>query len=350
MASVKPVTPHTFAPSAVVLHSRQRMQQGIKLMASGQPNAALGYFDKVIALRASLPWRSDPYAAWLVAAAWMNRSDALRHNADPQFLQEAIVALDHAHAAMATIPLAQNPAFPDRLILLWLNRADIEARLGNVHKASKAFAHADALLDFWGRSATTTRWQLNGMYTLNHAKLLLQSGHPLQAWQQLKNALNAQNTFNERLFRAQAQTLQCHALALLLDEPNGHNTFENWTDLALATAEAALTDLPATAISAPWPADLLRFSVRIFRICKPEGLAHFLARPEIQRLINSHPSLAEDIDTELLRARVQIRMDVLTRPSAANPLEQNKLLRALQRAANALKPHTANASIAERHS
>lgn len=85
------------------MESKRHMLGGIARLEDGDWLTALRHFDHAIALREALPWRDDVESAWVLAAAWINRSDLLRFLGEPE---EGIRSLDRAPAEL--FPCLQN--------------------------------------------------------------------------------------------------------------------------------------------------------------------------------------------------------------------------------------------------
>ncbi|MFD0895420.1 hypothetical protein KBB96_20210 [Luteolibacter ambystomatis] len=260
--------------------SKQEMQQGIAHLNQGEWQAALGCFDRAVALRETTPWREDGEAAWLLAAAWINRSDALRQLGDARLLPEAIRSLDRGIEAMQHVRLEGDPMFAERLILAWINRGTVCGDAGQSEEALAGFAKADEVLETWGREVTTTRRFMHAMLLVNRSRVLLESGAVEEGWRQsaagvelLKSLEPGDGLVAQTGIRARG--VLCHALALLVEKPGGEQP-DDWIAAATDAAEEALAIVKRTGTRDPGVADLVRYGARIYRICQPQFLAEFV--------------------------------------------------------------------------
>jgi len=261
--------------------SKQEMQQGIAHLNQGEWQAALGCFDRAVALRETTPWREDGESAWLLAAAWINRSDALRQLGDARLLPEAIRSLDRGIEAMEYVRLEGDPMYAERLILAWINQATACGDAGRLDEALAGFAKAEEALETWGREATTTRRFMNAMLCVNRSRVLLEAARVEEGWRQaaagvelLKSLEPGDGLVAQTGVRARG--ILCRALALLVEQPGDGERPEDWIAAATDAAEDALAIVRRTGIHDPGVADLVRYGARIYRICQPQFLAEFV--------------------------------------------------------------------------
>ncbi len=168
------------------MESKRQMLEGIALMERGDWLTALAHFDRAIELREALPWRGDGESAWVLAAAWINRSDALRFLGNPQ---EGIRSLDRAIEAMAHVPLIENPGCADRLILAWINRGTACGEKGRMEEALAGFSKAEELTEAWGGPVTPERILMASMLHANRAQVLLEIGPVIEGWRDSQKAV-----------------------------------------------------------------------------------------------------------------------------------------------------------------
>jgi tetratricopeptide (TPR) repeat protein len=119
------------------------MKQGIALLDEGRPRAAaqaLEFFNRALQLRLELPTSGDPFQAYLLAACWLNRGDALMQLAEADKIPAAINSYDEGIAVMSSMPLDDDPRYPRRLGMGLQNRGiALLAYGGRVHEALDSF-------------------------------------------------------------------------------------------------------------------------------------------------------------------------------------------------------------------
>lgn len=260
------------------MDSHDHMVAGISLMEQGNWPAALGHFENAVRLRDAGEWRGNPYAAWRLAASWINFSDALRRTGRTA---EAPAALDHAIEAMAHVPLDDHPQYPDRLILAWLNRAEANVESDRTDDALSDFETAADLLEAWSESPPIRRRVLRAMLHANRARILLALDRADDGWRDARAAVDALTGIPlDREIAAvaiQVRVILCRALATLLEEPDAADLESDWIATATDTAEEALVLARSTGANDPWIAELVIYTTRIYRTCQPHFLGDFLA-------------------------------------------------------------------------
>lgn len=317
--------------------SVRHMHHGIELLGRGDWQGALGHFDEAIRLRDPLPWRDDVQSAWLLAAAWINRSDALRRMENPAVLPDALRSLDLAIEAMNHVPLADNRAFPERLILAWINRATLCGEMEDFPTALDGFSRAGTLLETWGRDDTTTRRFLTAMLAVNRARVLLENDRPLPAWEDARTAAEVLHGVNAPSATLKAYSIQCRALAHLLDEPGGIDHIDDWIASATDASEAALALVKTSGCMDPWVADLVRYGAKIYRTCQPRFLAEFLTDWVIAGPFGNDLTLRREMQNELLLAQAELEQRVLSCPHDTDFVQnQTRILISIQTAARHL--------------
>ena len=106
-------------------HASVLMKKGIALLNSTTRQAwaeSLVYFNEALAIRRALPSSPDSWPAYVLAASWMNRGDALTKLGESENLHEAVRCFDEALAVLATISIDANPLYRRRLAIAWINR------------------------------------------------------------------------------------------------------------------------------------------------------------------------------------------------------------------------------------
>ncbi len=309
--------------------SHESMQQGIALLARGLAAEALPHFDRAVELREAWPWKEDGELAWMLAAAWINRSDALR--ADPAAAAEALHALDRGIEVMTHVPLERHPSLPDRLILAWLKRADLCA-----DAAMDAYAEAESLLDCWGRALTPERMRLSTMLGANRARTLLDHGEIPTALENARRAVDASRALEQTGFREApgivARALLCRGLAMALDLPEGPPPDGDWIAEATDTVEEALA-LAKDGVRHPALGDLVRYGAKIYRICQPQFLGEALIDWLTRGPLADDDALAGEMKNELLLARAEAERKILLVPHKTEFIQrQSRILESLRRA------------------
>lgn len=127
------------------------MKQGIALLEEGRPRPAaeaLEFFNRALQLRLELPTSGDPFQAYLLAACWMNRGDALMQLAEADKIPAAINSYDEGIAAMSSVPLDDDPRYSRRLGVGLQNRGiALLAHGGRVNEALDSFDQALDMLE-----------------------------------------------------------------------------------------------------------------------------------------------------------------------------------------------------------
>jgi tetratricopeptide (TPR) repeat protein len=259
------------------MESKRHMREGIARMEQGDWLTALRHFDRAVELREAMPWRDDVESAWVLAAAWINRSDVLRFLGSPQ---EGIHSLDRAIDAMHFVRLVENPGYANRLILAWINRGTACGEARQMEAALDGFSTAEKLMETWGGPTTPERKLMASMLHANRARVLLEIGSFIDGWRDAKMAVAYLNGLEPAAVvtdaAIQARGILCRALALLLDEPRGAEQAGDWIAVATDSAEEALALVRSSGYRGVWVADLVRYGARIYRICQPHFLGEFL--------------------------------------------------------------------------
>ncbi|MES2657232.1 MAG: tetratricopeptide repeat protein [Verrucomicrobiota bacterium] len=309
------------------MESKRHMREGIARMEQGDWLTALRHFDRAVELREARPWHDDVESAWVLAAAWINRSDVLRFLGSPE---EGIRSLDRAIDAMHFVRLEENPGYANRLILAWINRGTACGEARQMEEALDGFSTAEKLMETWGGPTTPERKLMASMLHANRSRILLDTGRTIDGWTDAQMAV----TFLEGLepvpvvteAAIQARGILCRALALLLDEPRGAGQAEDWIALATDAAEEALALVHSSGYRGVWVADLVRYGARIYRICQPHFLGEF-----IREWVTADGPLVEnsalkcEMANELLLARADLERRV-----RLNPHETERVQRAIK--------------------
>lgn len=322
-----------------MMESKRHMLDGLARMRDGDFLTALQNFEEAASIRESQPWHDDPQAAWLLAAAYINRSDVLRilNRAN-----EAVQSLDRAIHAMSHVPLDQSPDCPDRLILAWINRATTCGEQRKPAEALAGFSQAEELLETWGATLTPERHLLSSMLHANRARVLLDLGRSIGGWQSAVNAVDFLKNLDlvgpvaEASIKARG--ILCHSLAMLLDEPGGIELAQDWIATATDSTEEALSLIRSSGYRAPWLADFVRYGAKIYRICQPHFLGEFIREWTTgDGPLTDDDVLRKEMSRELLLAKAELEQRVRLRPHDTEHVQRAiSTLSSLQRAEAAL--------------
>ncbi|MES2474793.1 MAG: tetratricopeptide repeat protein [Verrucomicrobiota bacterium] len=317
-----------------MMESKQHMLDGIAHLNQGEWESALHHFERAAELRESQPWRHDPEAAWVLAAAWINRSDVLRILGQTP---EAIHSLDRAIDAMNHVPLADHPDRADRLILAWINRATAcgEAQLPDA--ALEDFSKAEELLRTKMEAPSGRRQLLASMLHANRARILLDLDRTIEGWRDSQSALDCLADIEpaESIAEAaiKARGIHCRALAMLLDEPDGLSLETSWIARATDAVEEALLLVKSSHYRSDWITDLVKYGAKIYRVCQPHFLAEFIRDWTRPFATDSDASLVQSLTHELLLAKADLERRIRQRPHDTPFVEKElRTLASLQRA------------------
>jgi hypothetical protein len=321
------------------MESRRHMLEGIALLEQGDFLTALRHFDRAVELREAKPWREDQESAWILAAAWINRGDALRFLRQQE---EGIRSLDRAIEAMRFVPLAANPGYVNRLILAWINRATACGEIHRTDDALAGFSTAENLLAEWSGTITAERKMLTSMLHANRARVLLDLGRTVDAWHDSQRAVSLLTGLEPVVpvieAAIQARGILCRALAQLLDEPRGAEQAEDWIARATDATEEALALARASGYRGVWIADLVRYGARIYRICQPHFLGEFIREClTVDGPLAENDELKREMARELLLAQADLEKRVQLHAHETEWVERAiQTLRSLQMAESAL--------------
>ena len=327
----------------LVEESTRWMVAGLEAMAREEWQRALGHFENALVLRERLPWRSDPESAWMLAAAWINRGDALLRLDQPELLHEAVISFDRVVEAMDHVPLGKNPAFVERLVLAWINRGTACGGLGDLEGAAAGFLEAERIISAQETQMTAELRFMEAMLRTNRAKTLIGAARPQEAWEDVRIAIQILRNFGTSppvvIAAIKARCIQCRALALLLEEPGGAERVGDWIAEATDSVEEALALLRFSGHRGEWVADLVRYGAKIYQECQPHFLGEFLA----EWLTGEGPladdrALREEMKNSLLLAQVEVERKVFLLPHDTEFVQaQTSILKSLQAGMSALR-------------
>lgn len=321
------------------MEAKRHMLDGIARMDEGDWLTALDHFERAVELREARPWRDDPDSAWVLAGAWINRSDVLR------FLgrtREGIQSLDRAIEAMGHISLENNPGCSGRLILAWINRGTACGEAGEMAEALAGFSKAESLLETWHGPAGPDRQLMGSMLHANRARVLLDLGRTVDGWQSACAAVDSLKNLAPSGIVAEASIkargILCRALAMLLDEPGGIDLAKDWIALATDSAEEALALVRSSSYEGEWVADLVRYGAKIYRVCQPHFLGEFIREWMTgDGPLAGNESLKREMANELLFAKAELGHRVVLHSHDTGYVEKAMIvLASIQRAEGVL--------------
>ena len=282
-------------------------------MEGGQWRSALAKFDAAIALREAMDWRNDSLVAWGLAAGWLNRGDALYFSGETD---ESLVSLDRAIEVMAGLPLAENPAYVDRLLLAWINRGTRAGEFGRNDLAEASFDAAKSLFETWGWETQGTRRLLAAMFHSNRGRWYLSRGETIAALDDVRVAIAvlspvAMDQPEVAKAAVVARGVLCQALAALLEVPGGTGLSEDWIAEATDAAEEALALVKRHGFSGELVTDLVRYGALIYRACQPHFLGEFMCEWLSVEGLRGDEMLRREMLDSLAFARAQAESRVL---------------------------------------
>ncbi|MCW1887556.1 hypothetical protein OKA04_22660 [Luteolibacter flavescens] len=307
--------------------THEGMQRGIRHLAAGDFTEALAEFDSVAGIRSQWPWQEDPELAWMLAATWINRADALQGAGS---LQKALASLDLGISAMEHVPADAAPGVRERLILAWLKRAELCASCSDPLAAGDAFRKAESLLvEIPGNR------ELAMMLTANRARFLLDQGEVITGLADARRAVEMSRSLEaagDASGSILVRSILCRALAALLDAPEHLDLTDDWIAEATDAVEESLGFARRTADDSGTIADLIRYGARIYRTCQPQFLAPFLKDVfHSGSALRKDERLLQEMRNELLLAQVEVEKLILLRPhDDAHVARQAKTLQAIQ--------------------
>jgi tetratricopeptide (TPR) repeat protein len=303
-------------PAALQAEANALTLAGIAEMEAGRWRSALEKFEAAIALRESMGWRNDSLVAWGLAAGWLNRGDALYFSGETG---ESLASIDRAIEVMAVLPLAENPAYVDRLLLAWINRGTRAGELGRNDQARSSFDTAGSLLETWGRETHEARRLLAAMFHSNRARWCLSRGESIAALRDARRAIEvlepvAMDQPEVARVAVMARGVLCGALAALLEVPGGTELSEDWIAEATDAAEEALALVKRHGFSGELVIDLVRYGALIYRTCQPHFLSEFVCEWLNVDALRGNAALRREMLDSLQFARAQAEARVLGAP------------------------------------
>jgi len=195
--------------------------------------------------------------------------------------EEALASYAQAIEVVSVMPMDDNPAFPERLMLAWLNRGTTAGEMRRTSLAFDCFAEAEGLLLKWPTGFRPERILLESMLRVNRTRVLLEVGQVGEACPESDRGVKVlrplepgEGLIAEAGIRARA--MRCRALAGWLDQPGSKEPEGDWIAAATDAVEEAIAIFKRSGMCRDSVADLVRYGARIYRACQPHFLAEFL--------------------------------------------------------------------------
>lgn len=312
--------------------SHDHMQAGLALLDIGKATEALAHFDEAVALRERWPWQEDAESAWMLAAAWINRADALRAAGVPHWREASLQSLDRGIEVIRVLPFAEQPVLSDRLVLAVIKKADVLADSERNEEAVAAYDEARSLLDRFGRGEAPEGLRLTAMMAGNRARLEAALGQHIAAVESARESVQACRTLEAVGLResagVKARFALAMALAATLDGPGADSISPDWIAETTDAIEEALLLAEDLGIRHSFTRDLVRSGAKIYRVCQP----HFLGEFVISRTPSQDAELRREMLHELWLARLEAERRVLAAPHDDEVVaQQSRILESLKK-------------------
>jgi hypothetical protein len=295
LAAVTSVTvPEDASPFDRQLAANILTNKGITLLQSHDADAlreAVACFEKSAEHRKNLP-RDMRNVLWGLAAAWMNRGDALTRLGNPDDLKEAVRSYDEAITSLEEIGGFDHPPFVVRYAVAYMNRGHALMAQNSpegVEEAIKSFASATAMMEIHTQKDSVEYNGTLGCAMMCHAAARIEQGreHAEEVAEEARKAIAHVQRFEEQDLLCtevsiKSRHLLCRALATLLDRtPPDAPEVDDWITEVTDTVDEGM------ALERLWEQrglegfrlmaiELFRFGVRVFFIRQPHFLAEFI--------------------------------------------------------------------------
>ena len=203
------------------------MQRGIALLNAGSEvelRGAVSLFDEAITIRRTLAVAEDHWIAYLTAASWMNRGDALTRLsrvARVESLAEAVRSYDEALAVLHEVPLDANPLYRRRRAIAWMNRGITLQEQGTPESFVEAAASFDRTIETVGENTEHTIVLACAWMNRGNVLLRIAGSHASEARRSAEKAILLARTAEESDPIAaetslKARHILCQAIAEIL--------------------------------------------------------------------------------------------------------------------------------------
>lgn len=244
---------------------------------------SLHSFDQAIELRSHLPLDTSPFYPWGLAAAWMNRADALMRLDPKKHQQDALAAHEKALQTLNLMPEGSHPSLPARRALALMNCAllSLDGSRENVLQASQRLADAIAICQSAPPPSQQECMRVMIGIQLNRGILLMQED-PKQSWHDAKAVLALTAPLErQEILTAEAALKARHLLCQSLTLMPPQILVDDWISEATDAVDDGL------ALVREWPPggrqplmglhyELFRFGLLIYRIWQPHFLSEFI--------------------------------------------------------------------------
>lgn len=295
----------TLSPHPVALQLPANIQTNLGIAHLHAPDAdslaeAVVCFDKAIAIRSALP-RETQNVRWGLAAAWMNRGDALTRQRNPEQLPDAVRSYDEALSILQELDSFAHPPFVVRYAVAWMNRGHTLMSMGTPEALPSAVTSFQNAIDTLRKSPTPDDQEHRSTLAcclMCHAASISEGTtveNPEQVAEEVREALVLTHPFEkESLFATdvsiKSRHLLCRSLATLLDfRGASHADAGEWmTEITDAVDDGMALErhweLRGIQDFRPLATDLFRFGLRVFLIKQPHFISEFILEcldPEI---------------------------------------------------------------------
>lgn len=268
--------------------------KGITLLQSTDADElreAVACFEKSVEHRKDLP-RDMTNVRWGLAAAWMNRGDALTRLGTADDLKEAVHSYDQAILCLEELGGFDHPPFVVRYAVSYMNRGHALMAQNSpegVAEAIKSFASATAMMEMHTQKDSVEYNGTLGCAMMCHAAARMEQGpeHAEEVAEEVRKAIaHVQRFEKEDLLSTEvsikSRHLLCRALATMLDRtPPNAPEVDDWITEVTDTVDEGM------ALERLWEqrglegfrlmaVELFRFGVRVLFLRQPHFLAEFI--------------------------------------------------------------------------
>jgi hypothetical protein len=286
--------PEDATPFDLQLAANILTNKGITLLQSDDVETlreAVACFQKSAEHRKSLP-RDMHNVRWGLAAACMNRGDALTRLGKPEDLQEAVRSYDDAIQCLEELGGFDHPPYVVRYAVAYMNRGHAlmaQDSPEGVAEALNSFSSAIAMMEMHTQKDSVEYNGTMGCALMCHAAAQIEQSreHAEKVAEEARKAIaHVQSFEKEDLLSTEvsikSRHLLCRSLATMLDRtPPDAPEVDDWITEVTDTVDEGM------ALERLWEqrglegfrlmaVELFRFGVRVFFIRQPHFLAEFI--------------------------------------------------------------------------
>jgi tetratricopeptide (TPR) repeat protein len=287
-------TPEDASPFDRQLAANILTNKGITLLQSHEEamlREAVSCFEQSAEHRRKLP-RDMHNVRWGLAAACMNRGDALTRLGKPEDLQEAVHSYDEAIQCLQELGGFDHPPYVVRYAVAYMNRGHAlmaQDSPEGVTEAIKSFSSATAMMEMHTEKDSVEYHGTLGCAMMCHAAARMEQGreHAGEVAEEARKAIAHVERFEKDDLLStevslKSRHLLCRALATMLDRtPPDAPEVDEWITEVTDTVDEGM------ALERLWEqrglegfrlmaVELFRFGVRVFFIRQPHFLAEFI--------------------------------------------------------------------------